>query len=210
MKKRLSQSLVVVLFLLVMFNVADSREKKEVIELNRDTAVAGVCNLEWPTYEASVIETEVVTVAEEEPVQEPTLEDTALYLQYKKMGYSDEDFYDDLEILALVTYAEAGNQSELGKRLVIDTVLNRIDSPVWRDDDTILEVVTHPGQFEAYSNGSYARYELDEEIVRLVEEELFNRTNYQVIFFKTNGFFDGCPPIVQEGDHYFSADYPRG
>ena len=34
---------------------------------------------------------------------------------------------EELELLALVTMAEAEDESELGKRLVIDTVLNRVD-----------------------------------------------------------------------------------
>ena len=125
------------------------------------------------------------------------------------MGFSDEDFYDDLELLAEITLAEAGNQSDHGQLLVIDTVLNRIDSPNWRDDDTIREVITHPGQYETYSNGTYMRQEMNPKIAKMVEHELLNRTNYEVIYFRTEYYFSGLPQIKQEGAHYFSGDLER-
>lgn len=40
---------------------------------------------------------------------------------------SEEIYYDSLEYLACLVEAEAGNQDELGKRLVVDVVLNRVD-----------------------------------------------------------------------------------
>ena len=211
MKRRLKRSLVVMMFLLVIFRATESGEKKKEGDTINYGTRAGVAACDYSSVSLSVVETEVETVAEPEEIisEIPKLEDSRLYIQYNKMGFTDEDFYNDLELLAEMTLAEAGNQSELGKRLVIDTVLNRIDSPVWRDDDTIREVITHPGQYETYSNGSYARQQINEDIVRLVEDELFNRTNREVIYFRTGYFFDGVPRLFQEGDHYFSGDSQR-
>lgn len=45
---------------------------------------------------------------------------------------------DSLEYLACCVEAEAGNQSELGKRLVCDTVLNRFDSGKY---ETLYDVI---------------------------------------------------------------------
>ena len=148
---------------------------------------------------------DAVIVAEH--VRMPTIWDSELYFNYVRMGYSDEQFLADLDLLAAITLAEAGNQPEEGKRWVIDTVLNRIDSDKWRDDYTIWETIVHPNQYDTYRNGAYTRVTIDEDIRRLVEEELLNRTNYDVIYFKTDGYFTGAPQIDKVGDHYFSGNY---
>ena len=57
---------------------------------------------------------------------------------------------DDIELLALVTMAEAEGESEEGKRMVIDTILNRVDSE--RFDNTISEVIYAPNQFTSIWN----------------------------------------------------------
>ena len=202
MKKRILNSLAVILFLLVIFKLADSNDNTT--EYKTDSPFAGVSNV-VPDISSlpQVDENEVVAVAE----PEPTIEDSELYLSYIGMGYTSDDFYRDLDLLAAITIAEAGNQPEIGKRWVIDTVLNRIDSDLWRDDLRIVEAITHPGQYETYSNGAYTRVTIDEDTRRLVEEEILNRTNYDVIYFKTDGYFTGAPEIDHIGDHWFSGDY---
>lgn len=64
----------------------------------------------------------------------------------------EEEYWDSLELLALVVEAEAGNQSELGKRLVVDVVLNRVDSEEF--PDTIWEVLTQKMRFLPTGTGS--------------------------------------------------------
>ena len=211
MIKRLTQSLVVIMFLLVIFDVTTSNGVEATDE--NVSAIAGAIDISWPTEEElTLVDTNTMIVGEAiEEKEEPELTelDSELYLQYQKMGYTEEEFLDDLELLACITLAEAGNQSEYGKRLVIDTVLNRIDSPCWRDDDTIRDVITHPGQYATYSNQAYTYQEMNEDIARLVKEELFNRSRSDVIYFRTDYYFDWCPHVLQEGDHYFGADIPR-
>ena len=206
MKKRIIRSLIVLSMIGSMFKVAKLETQLNTVEqVNIEPKLTvGVCAAMVDLSTMKVAENEVIAVAEEAPIC--PLETTELYLSYKRMSYSDEDFYDDLELLAEITLAEAGNQSELGKRLVIDTVLNRIDSDMWRDDYTIRETVTHPGQYETYSNEAYTRVELNEDICRIVEEELLNRTNYDVIYFQTGGYFNNNNNI-QEGAHYFCGNY---
>lgn len=46
---------------------------------------------------------------------------------------------EDIELIALVTMAEAEGECEEGKRLVIDTILNRVDSDYF--PDTIRDVI---------------------------------------------------------------------
>ena len=42
--------------------------------------------------------------------------------------------YEDISLIALVTMAEAEGECEEGKRLVIDTILNRVDSERFRNN----------------------------------------------------------------------------
>ena len=202
MTKRLVQSLVVTVFLLVIFQVAVFTNTKVTYEA--ESPFGGSMNVITDISKLEIEDNDSVIVATYIPM--PTVEDSELYSQYLKMGFSPEKFYEDLELLEAITIAEAGNQSELGKRLVIDTVLNRIDSDRWRDDDTIWEVIAHPYQFETYTNGAYMRVDSDESVAVLIEQELLNRTNYDVIYFKTGGYFSGVPAVLQEGDHWFSGE----
>lgn len=215
MKKRIYESLIIMTFLLVLTQVAKSEnnEKLNTCDENviSESTRAGACNIvpvltDLPDTSANP----VIFVAEECPpkLEEtvPEIETSCLYKCYINMGFSREKFYEDLDLLAAITMAEAGNQSELGKRLVIDTVLNRVNSDRWRDDDIISEAITHPGQYDTWSNGAYKRVAITEDIPRLVEEEILNRTNSQVIYFKTNGYFPWAPALLKEGDHYFCGE----
>lgn len=215
MKKRIYESLIIMTFLLVLIQVAKSEnnEKLNTCDENviSESTRAGACNIvpvlaDLPDASANP----VIFVAEECPPEleetVPEIETSCLYKCYINMGFSREKFYEDLDLLAAITMAEAGNQSELGKRLVIDTVLNRVNSDRWRDDDIIFEAITHPGQYDTWSNGAYKRVAITEDIPRLIEEEILNRTNSQVIYFKTNGYFPWAPALLKEGDHYFCGE----
>ena len=52
---------------------------------------------------------------------------------------------DEIDLIALVTMAEAEGESEYGKRLVIDTILNRMDSEYF--PNTISEVIINQDSF---------------------------------------------------------------
>ena len=60
---------------------------------------------------------------------------------------------DSLDLLARVAMAEAGGESELGQRLVIDTVLNRVDSELF--PGSIHAVVYQPWAFHRYGTASW-------------------------------------------------------
>lgn len=51
----------------------------------------------------------------------------------------------DIELIALLTMAEAEGECEEGQRLVIDTVLNRVDNPHFPDN--IYDVVYQKNQY---------------------------------------------------------------
>lgn len=127
------------------------------------------------------------------------------YFNPETEEYEEEEFWDDMELIALVCVAEAEDESELGKRLVIDNILNRLESPYF--PNTIHEVVyaNNPPQYSCVWDGRLERVEYNEYIANLVLEEFHNRTNNEVFYFKTNGFFNHGNPIMQEGNHFFSG-----
>lgn len=125
------------------------------------------------------------------PVQEP--------VQEQKLPATESE----IDLLALVTMAEAEGESELGKRLVIDTILNRVDSDRF-SGNTIHSVVYAKNQFEAMWNGRVDRCYVREDIRQLVIEELQNRTNTEVVYFRTGHYAPYGEPLLKEGNHYFS------
>lgn len=110
---------------------------------------------------------------------------------------------EDIELIALVTMAEAEGECEEGKRLVIDTILNRVDSEHF--PDTVYDVVYQPNQFSSMWNGRVERCEVRDDICRLVKEELASRTNHEVIFFTAGEYSAYGVPMFQVENHYFSS-----
>lgn len=108
----------------------------------------------------------------------------------------------DIAQIALVTMAEAEGECEEGKRLVIDTILNRLDSAYF--PNTVEGVIYQPYQFSSMWNGRAERCAVREDICRLVKEELKSRRNYDVIFFSSEGYSCYGVPVFQVGNHYFS------
>lgn len=110
---------------------------------------------------------------------------------------------EDISLIALVTMAEAEGECEKGKRLVIDTILNRMDSEHF--PDTAYEVIYQPYQFSSMWNGRADRCEVRDDIYNLVKEELSIRTNYNVMFFTSGCYSNYGAPMFQVENHYFSS-----
>lgn len=108
----------------------------------------------------------------------------------------------EVELIATCTMGEAEGESELGKRLVIDTILNRIDDPHFPDNAR--DVILQPNQFSCMWSSRIERCYPMPEIVDLVLEECRHRTNGDVIFFMAGRYSDYGTPLFQEGGHYFS------
>ena len=110
---------------------------------------------------------------------------------------------DDMKLIAQMTMAEAEGESEYGKRLVIDTILNRVDSSTF--PDTVYDVLYQPYQFSSIKDGRFARCHVKKELYELVVEEVHNRTNYDVIFFRTGHYSKYGTPLFKEDSHYFNS-----
>lgn len=115
-----------------------------------------------------------------------------------KLDISEED----IELIALVTMGEAEGECELGKRLVIDTILNRVASEHF--PDTVNDVIYQPNHFTSVWNGRLDRCYVQEDICQLVREELERQVSYDVVYFRTKHYSDYGYPLIQCGAHYFS------
>lgn len=133
-------------------------------------------------------------MVEEEPI-EVEAQTVDLYL-------SDEE----IDLLALVTMAEAEGESELGQRLVIDSILNRVDSELRYFPDNVTDVIYQKNAFTSMWNGRVDRCYVKDDIRQLVIEELESRTNTEVIYFCAGDYSKYGTPMFQEGGHYFSSN----
>lgn len=115
------------------------------------------------------------------------------------MNISEED----INLLALVTMAEAEGETELGKRLVISTILNRVDSEYF--PDTVKDVIYQPNAFTSMSNGRSDKCYVIDDIRQLVVEEIENRTDEDVMYFCAGEYSIYGSPMFVEGGHYFSS-----
>lgn len=137
-------------------------------------------------------------------IEEPPKEEIAVAsvpveeVEEPELGITEEE----IELIAMVTMAEAEAEPELGQRLVIDTILNRVDGEHW--PDTIEEVIYQPNQYTCMWNGRLDRCEVKDDICQLVREEVVNRTNSEVVFFRTQRYSDYGTPMFKVCCHYFS------
>ena len=98
-------------------------------------------------------------------------------------------------MVAGVVWREAGNQDMIGKRLVVDTILNRVGRQGFAD--TVAGVIYQPYQ---YATGAY----YDEACMEAVEKECMERLDYKVLWFRTGSYHPYGMPAYQHGDHYFN------
>lgn len=158
------------------------------------TEMPQIENIE-PVIEQEPVVEESVEIAEEpvEMVEEPVEVISSV------STFSEDEIY----LMAKVCLAEAEDQTEYGKRLVVSTILNRLDSGIY--GDTIYDVVYAPYQFEVMTNGRIDRVEPDEYTLDLVRQETISRSNHDVIYFRMDYYSEYGTPLFVEDDHYFSG-----
>ena len=129
-----------------------------------------------------------------EETVEPELEinETEIYIA---------QYTDNLNYFAACIMAEAGNQDETGKRLVVDVILNRCDDNNCKAES----IINAKGQFQCVSNGFINKVIPDEDIYTIIEEEINNRYDNNVYYFRTQKYHSFGQPLYQHGAHYFSA-----
>ena len=110
---------------------------------------------------------------------------------------------DDVVLLAKLVLAEAEGEPEMGKRLVIDTVLNRLESEDF--PNTVYDVIYQPYHYSPAWDGRIELFSELEDAFKLVVDEIQNRTNSEVLYFRTDYFHEFGTPMEQVGNHYFST-----
>ena len=154
-------------------------------------------------YEAEVAAEKARWAAMEEDAEVITADYTVTELSEEDIA--EEEYWDQLELLALVVEAEAGNQDLTGKRLVVDVILNRVDSPYF--PDTIEGVITDEGQFSSYANGAVdeAGWHMQQSDYDAVIAEIYgDRLDEDIYFFTAGGYNPSGSDAYQHGDHFFS------
>lgn len=109
--------------------------------------------------------------------------------------------YDELEYLGACVEAEAGTEGLIGKRLVVDVILNRVDSDKF--PNTITDVIDAQGQFSVVSNGSINKVDISQETFKAIELELKHRTDSEILYFRADHYGNG-KACYKVNNHYFS------
>lgn len=138
-------------------------------------------------------------------------QDTRPVIEIKKLTYTEDPTeeeieeeirFGEMELIAQLVMAEAGNQDLTGKRYVVDVVLNRVDS----DDfpDTVEEVIFQKNQFSVIENGAFdeAGWSITEECYEAVELEYEERLNYDILYF-SRGQSKYASNHFKHQDHWF-------
>lgn len=124
---------------------------------------------------------------------------------------TDEQIFEEvrlgeIELLAQLIEAEAGNQDFDGKRLVADVVLNRRDAG-W--EENIYYVIFHSGQFSCIYDGGFDRagWNISEDSYKAAmmeyEANPDDRLDGDILYFTAGGYNKYCVPMYSHGDHYF-------
>ena len=147
------------------------------------------------TDNTSIAREEIIEISETDTSEE-TIEDPVVSMD---LPLSDSE----IDLIALVTMAEAEGEPEEGKRLVIDVILNRVESSHF--SNTVESDIYAKNAFECMWNGRVERCYVRDDIRQLVIEEIQNRTNFNIHYFRTNHYHNFGKPVVQVGNHYFST-----
>lgn len=111
---------------------------------------------------------------------------------------------DDISLIAWIMMGEAEGESEEGKRLVIDTILNRIDNDNF--PNSVYEVIYQPYQFSCVWDGRLDRTYINDDAYNLVISEINNRSNYDVLYFTSGEYGEYGTELFQVGNHYFCGE----
>lgn len=118
---------------------------------------------------------------------------------------NEEVLLGEMELLAQLVEAEAGNQEFEGKCLVVDVVLNRVESPDF--PNTISEVIFQEGQFSVITNGAFdkAAWNMKEDDFAAVSVEMALHSNKDVLYFNNCSTVSGTGKPFKVGGHWFNT-----
>ena len=137
--------------------------------------------------------------------------DTRPVIEIKELTHSEDPTeeeieeeirFGEMELIAQLVMAEAGNQDLTGKRYVADVVLNRVDSDIF--PDSVEEVIFQENQFSVINNGTFdeAGWTITEECYEAVKMEYEERLNYDILYF-SRGPSKYASNHFKHQDHWF-------
>ena len=138
-------------------------------------------------------------LSEEDATFDATFETTC---QLANNSPEDGSDFGELDLLAALVWAEAGDQDFIGQRIVADCVLNRVLSAEW--PNSVEAVIYQPGQFSVVANGRLSQgfanatpenYEAAR--LALSGDHYDTQVIYFSMYYCANGAF-----AYQHGDHY--------
>ena len=117
---------------------------------------------------------------------------------------AEEDRMYQYEMLAIATFAEAGNQGFEGMQAVAGVILNRVDSTQF--PNTIEEVLRQKNQFSIMTDGGYEKacWNVTQEAYDAVAAELYERKYRDALFFRTGHYHEGRTALYKIKQHFFS------
>ena len=118
---------------------------------------------------------------------------------------TEEMILGDMELMAQLVEAEAGNQDFEGKCLVVDVLLNRLESDAF--PNTVEEVIFQEGQFSVVTNGAWekAAWNMKDDDYAAVLDELEMHTNKDVLYFNNCRKVSGTGTPFKHGGHWFNT-----
>lgn len=129
--------------------------------------------------------------------------ETTTRTEVKDISNADLITMDDAVLIAKLVLAEAEGEPEMGKRLVIDTVLNRLESEDF--PNTVYDVIYQPYHYDPAWDGRIDLFSELDNAFKLVVDEIQNRTNSEVLYFRTENYHEFGTPMEKVGNHYFST-----
>lgn len=124
-------------------------------------------------------------------------------IEAQESGYSLGATKDEIDLMAAIAEAEAGNQDLMGKRLVVDVILNRVDSDYFPGE--VEKVIYQQNQFTSINDGNFdkAKSNISDESYAAVYDELLSRTDHDILYFTDNDYGQYGIPAYQYQDHFF-------
>lgn len=159
------------------------------------TSMTGMClNSEIPTtqteYEKEpieIIDTVSIkpTVKKSDPVK--LIKEEITYTKNWDEGCEDNTIQltqYDAYLLMSIASAEALNQGKQGMLMIMQTIMNRVNSPDF--PNSVYEVVAQPGQFSTFTSGAYKKAKLTAEVhLALAELEMNTCPDEKLIAFES-------------------------
>lgn len=117
----------------------------------------------------------------------------------------EEILLGDMELVAQLVEAEAGNQTFEGKCLVVDVILNRLEDPDYPNN--VEDIIFQEGQFSVTTNGAWekAAWNMKDSDFAAVAVEYELHSNKEVLYFNNCRNVSGTGIPFKVGDHWFNS-----